>query len=93
MAGYAFRTFDERKRIEDFWEAGTPAKDIATKLNISASALYTELRRGGSLQMYQADFHDMVKTDGHKSVKVYDDYKAAMAEVKRLNAAEREKQA
>ena len=46
MAGYAFRTFDERKRIEDFWEAGTPAKDIATKLNISASALYTELRRG-----------------------------------------------
>ena len=46
MAGYAFRTFDERKRIEDLWEAGTPAKDIATKLNISASALYTELRRG-----------------------------------------------
>lgn len=46
MAGYAFRTFDERKKIEDLWEAGTPVKDIATKLNISASALYTELRRG-----------------------------------------------
>lgn len=46
MAGYAFRTFDERKKIEDLWEAGTPAKDIATKLNISASARYTELRRG-----------------------------------------------
>ena len=36
MAGYAFRTFDERKKIEDLWEAGTPAKDIAAKLNISA---------------------------------------------------------
>lgn len=46
MAGYAFRTFDEWKKIENLWEAGTPAKDIATKLNISASALYTELRRG-----------------------------------------------
>ena len=50
-------------------------------------------RYGDSLQIRQADFHDMVKTDGYKSVKVYDDYKAAMAEVKRLNAAERERQA
>jgi len=46
MAGYAFRTFDERKQIENLWEAGTPAKDIADKLNISISAFYTELRRG-----------------------------------------------
>ena len=50
-------------------------------------------RWGGSLQMRQADFHDMVKTDGGKPVKIYDDYKDAMAEVKRLNAAEREKRA
>ena len=50
-------------------------------------------RYGDSLQIRQADFHDMVKTDGYKSVKVYDDYKAAMAEVKRLNAAERARQA
>ena len=28
----------------------------------------------------------------NKEVKIYDDYKAAMAEVKRLNAAERERQ-
>ena len=48
-------------------------------------------RYGGSLQIRQADFHDMVKRDYGKSVKVYGDYKAAMAEVKRLNAAEREK--
>ena len=37
--------------------------------------------------------HDMVYRDYGKTIKVYDDYKAAMAEVKRLNAAEREKQA
>ena len=49
-------------------------------------------RYGGSLQIRQADFHDMVKTDGGKTIKVYDDYKAAMEEVKRLNVAEREKQ-
>lgn len=48
-------------------------------------------RYGNTLQMRQADFLDMVKTEYGKSIKVYDDYKAAMAEVKRLNAAEREK--
>ncbi len=50
-------------------------------------------RYGNTLQMRQVDFHDMVYTGYGKSIKVYDDYKAAMAEVKRLNAAEREKQA
>ncbi len=35
MAGYAFRSFDERKQIEGLWEAGAPAKEIAAKLNIS----------------------------------------------------------
>lgn len=50
-------------------------------------------RYGNTLQMRQVDFHDMVYTGYGKSIKVYDDYKAAMAEVKRLNAAERERQA
>ena len=50
-------------------------------------------RYGNTLQMRQVDFHDMVYTGYWKSIKVYDDYKAAMAEVKRLNAAERERQA
>lgn len=44
------------------------------------------------MKIEQADFRDMVKRGYGKSVKVYDDYKAAMAEVKRLNAAERERQ-
>jgi len=35
MAGYAFRTFDERKQTENLWEAGAPAKEVADKLNIS----------------------------------------------------------
>ena len=50
-------------------------------------------RYGNTLQMRQVNFHDMVYTGYGKYIKVYDDYKAAMAEVKRLNAAEREKQA
>ena len=48
-------------------------------------------RYGSTLQMRQVDFRDMVYTGYGKSIKVYNDYKAAMAEVKRLNAAEREK--
>lgn len=50
-------------------------------------------RYGGSLQMRSADLHDMVYRSYGKEIKFYDDYKAAMAEVKRLNAVEREKQA
>ncbi len=49
---------------------------------------------GGSLQIRQADFHDMVgKERIGKPVKLYDNYKEVMGEVKRLNAAEREKHA
>ena len=43
--------------------------------------------------MRSEHFHDMVYREYGKVVKLYDDYKTAMAEVKRLNAAEREKQA
>ena len=42
--------------------------------------------------MPSRDFHDMVYREYGKVIKFYDDYKAAMAEVKHLNAAEREKQ-
>ena len=46
------------------------------------------------MQMRSADLRDMVHRPlGYEEeIKFYDDYKAAMAEVKRLNAAEREKQ-
>ena len=48
-------------------------------------------RYNDRMQIPQAYFHDMVKREYGKTTRVYDDYKAAMAEVKRLNAAEREK--
>ena len=46
MAGYAFRSFEERQNIQGMWEDGLSAKDIATALEKSPSAIYTELRRG-----------------------------------------------
>lgn len=46
MASYVFRTFDERLQIEKLWEAGTTAKEIADRLNISVSSFYAELHRG-----------------------------------------------
>ena len=49
-------------------------------------------RYSKSLEVRAADFRDMVRRYYGDETKVYDDYKAAMAEVKRLNAAEREKQ-
>jgi len=77
MAGYAFRSFDERKK----WEAGTPAREIAAKLNISVSAFYTELRRGqdgtrlpDQRRRYDADLAQLrvqqsFERRGHKATK------------------------
>lgn len=45
-----------------------------------------------SLEVQDYNFHNMVRTDYGDNTKLYDDYKAVMAEIKRLNAAEREKQ-
>lgn len=46
MADYAFRSFDERQKIQGMWEAGLSAQDIATEMELSISSVYTELRRG-----------------------------------------------
>lgn len=46
MADYAFRSFDERQKIQCMWEAGLSAQDIATEMELSLSSVYTELRRG-----------------------------------------------
>lgn len=46
MADYAFRSFEERQTIQRMWENGAPAKNIATSMDLSLSAIYTELRRG-----------------------------------------------
>jgi len=49
-------------------------------------------RYSNFLDVRATDFRDMVYRCYGKTIKIYDDYKATMAEVKRLNAAEREKQ-
>ena len=46
MASYAYRSVDERQKIQSMWEHGTPAKDMASTLGVSLSSLYSELRRG-----------------------------------------------
>lgn len=46
MADYAFRSFDERHKMQGMWEAGLSAQDIATEMELSLSSVYTELRRG-----------------------------------------------
>lgn len=46
MADYAFRSFDERQKIQGMWEAGLSAQDIATEMELSLSSVYSELRRG-----------------------------------------------
>ena len=46
MSCYTTRTSEDRKTIQQLWEAGVRAKDIADKLNASLSSVYSELRRG-----------------------------------------------
>lgn len=46
LADYAFRSYEERQKIQEMVEAGLSAKDIAASLGISPSAVYAELRRG-----------------------------------------------
>ena len=76
------------------------AKWMLNRIEVSSTQTITlELMRINGTGRYndrmripQEYFHDMVKREYGKTTKVYDDYKAAMAETKRLNAAEREKQ-
>ena len=76
------------------------AKWMLSRIEISSTQSVTiELMKINStgryndrMQIHQAYFRDMVKREYGKTTRVYDDYKAAMAEVKRLNAAEREKE-
>ena len=46
MACYTMRTYEERTAIQKMWNDGTQAKEIADKLNVSLSSIYSELRRG-----------------------------------------------
>lgn len=46
MADYAFRSYEERLKIQSMWEDGLPVTSITTALGVSPSSIYTELRRG-----------------------------------------------
>ena len=46
MADYSFRSYEERRNIQQMWETGLTAKEIATSLDKSPSTIYTELQRG-----------------------------------------------
>ena len=46
MACYTSRTYEERRTIQRLWEAGVQAKEIADKLEVPLSSIYSELRRG-----------------------------------------------
>lgn len=48
MAGYAFRTLQARQELQELWEQGNTAKDLADTLKMPLSTIYTELRRGRS---------------------------------------------
>lgn len=46
MAKYTSRTYEERKKIQDMWEAGATVKEIAETMSAPLSSVYAELRRG-----------------------------------------------
>ena len=46
MADYAFRTLEDRRKIEKLWEDGRTPKEISTHLEKSLTVIYTELNRG-----------------------------------------------
>lgn len=42
----AYRTYEDRKRIQRMWEIGKTVKEIAEALEAPPSSIYSELRRG-----------------------------------------------
>ena len=46
MAGYTMRTYEDRMTIQEMWNDGARAAEIAEKLKIQLSSLYSELSRG-----------------------------------------------
>jgi IS30 family transposase len=46
VADYAFRTLEERQKIEKLWEDGQTPKEISARTGKSLPVIYTELTRG-----------------------------------------------
>lgn len=46
MADYAFRTLEDRQKIEKLWEDGRTPKEISETTGVSIYVVYNELARG-----------------------------------------------
>lgn len=47
MAGaYKYLSYEERKKIQDMWEAGKNPKEIASLIGVHSATIYNELKRG-----------------------------------------------
>jgi IS30 family transposase len=46
VADYAFRTLEDRQKIEKLWEDGRTPKEISASLDKSMAVIYAELTRG-----------------------------------------------
>ena len=46
MADYAFRTLEDRQKIEKLWVDGRTPKEISASLDKSMAVIYAELTRG-----------------------------------------------
>lgn len=46
MANYAFRTMEDRQKIEKLWEDGQTPKEISETTGVSIYVVYNELARG-----------------------------------------------
>lgn len=46
MADYAFRTIEDRRKIERLWNVGRSPKEISEALGKTVTVIYTELARG-----------------------------------------------
>ena len=46
MAYYAFRTLEERQKVEKLWEDGLTPKEISADTGKSLDSVYAELARG-----------------------------------------------
>ena len=46
MADYAFRTLEDRQKIEKLWEDGRTPKEISETTGVSVHVVYKELTRG-----------------------------------------------
>ena len=46
MADYAFRTLEDRQKIEKLWENGRTPKEISETTGVSVHVVYKEMTRG-----------------------------------------------